>query len=269
MIQAMVGRRISEIAAAADPGAPRSTSGRPSAGRTPPRATRSATRRSTSAAARSWRSTASSGPARRRSARPPTGCARSRPARMEIDGKAATINGPAAGVHAGRRVPARRPQGRRRRSWSARSSENVAVASWGRLATLGQVITRRIRGAGLPALARQAVDPVAQRSAPGDGHALGRQPAEGAARPLARARQPRPRPHRADPRRRRRRPPGHLQARCASSPRMASPSSSAPRTTRKPSRSRTGSTSWPRGTIVADLAGDSITTTQLLAAAGG
>ena len=101
---------------------------------------------------------------------------------MELDGQAADDPRTGCGRRGRRRAscpPIARPAAG---SWSARSSENVAVASWGRLATLGQLITRRVRGEGLPALARQAVHPLAQRPAPGDGHALGRQPAEGAAR---------------------------------------------------------------------------------------
>jgi ribose transport system ATP-binding protein len=61
---------------------------------------------------------------------------------MELDGKAATIGGPAEGVSAGVGfLPADRKAGG---GFMVRPvSENVAVASWGRLATLGQVITRR------------------------------------------------------------------------------------------------------------------------------
>ena len=61
---------------------------------------------------------------------------------MEIDGKPVTINGPIAGVSAGVGfLPADRKAGG---AFMVRPvSENVAVASWGRLATLGQFITRR------------------------------------------------------------------------------------------------------------------------------
>lgn len=61
---------------------------------------------------------------------------------MEIDGKVATINGPVAGVQAGVGfLPADRKAGG---AFMVRPvSENVAVASWGRLAALGQFISRR------------------------------------------------------------------------------------------------------------------------------
>ncbi len=61
---------------------------------------------------------------------------------MELEGKVATIRGPAAGVASGVGfLPADRKAGG---GFMVRPvSENVAVASWGRLATLGQLITRR------------------------------------------------------------------------------------------------------------------------------
>jgi ribose transport system ATP-binding protein len=61
---------------------------------------------------------------------------------MEIDGRPVTIDGPVAGVHAGVGfLPADRKAGG---GFMVRPvSENVAVASWGRLAALGQFITRR------------------------------------------------------------------------------------------------------------------------------
>ncbi len=61
---------------------------------------------------------------------------------MEIDGKVATINGPVAGVNAGVGfLPADRKAGG---AFMVRPvAENVAVASWGRLAALGQFIDRR------------------------------------------------------------------------------------------------------------------------------
>ena len=94
-------------------------------------------------------------------------------------------------------------------SWSGRSRRtwpSPRGAAWRRSASSSPPD----REQGLSTLARQAVHPLAQRPAPGDGHAVRRQPAEGAAEPLARAQEPRPRPHRADPRRRCRRAPGHL-----------------------------------------------------------
>ncbi len=129
---------------------------------------------------------------------------------LEIDGKAAVDQRP---VGRGRRPGSGscRPTGRPAARFMVRPvMENVAVASWGRLAALGQFISRAVGRPGLSALARQAVDPLAERPAPGDGHAVRWQPTEGAARPLARAQQPRARPHRADPRGRCRRPAGHL-----------------------------------------------------------
>jgi ribose transport system ATP-binding protein len=64
---------------------------------------------------------------------------------MEIDGAAATISGPVAGVHAGVGfLPADRKAGG---AFMVRPvAENVAVASWGRLATFGQFINRRTEG---------------------------------------------------------------------------------------------------------------------------
>ncbi len=61
---------------------------------------------------------------------------------MEIDGKVATIDGPVAGVSAGVGfLPADRKAGG---AFMVRPvAENVAVASWGRLAALGQFIDRR------------------------------------------------------------------------------------------------------------------------------
>jgi ribose transport system ATP-binding protein len=61
---------------------------------------------------------------------------------LEIDGKAATIDGPVAGVAAGVGfLPADRKAGG---AFMVRPvAENVAVASWGRLASLGQFISRR------------------------------------------------------------------------------------------------------------------------------
>ena len=103
------------------------------------------------------------------------------------------------------------------RSWSARRRERRGrhLAPTGDARAVHHATATEAEG--LPALARQAVDPLAQRPAPGDGHAVGRQPAEGAAgRWLERSSQ-RPRPHRADPRRRRRRPRRTSIARSASS----------------------------------------------------
>ena len=61
---------------------------------------------------------------------------------LEIGGKPMTIDGPVAGVHAGVGfLPADRKAGG---GFMVRPvAENVAVASWGRLATLGQFIARR------------------------------------------------------------------------------------------------------------------------------
>ena len=61
---------------------------------------------------------------------------------MELEGKAASISGPAQGVSSGVGfLPADRKAGG---GFMVRPvSENVAVASWGRLAKLGQLITRR------------------------------------------------------------------------------------------------------------------------------
>ncbi|MEO6206412.1 MAG: sugar ABC transporter ATP-binding protein [Candidatus Limnocylindrales bacterium] len=61
---------------------------------------------------------------------------------MEIDGRLATVSGPAAGVSAGVGfLPADRKAGG---GFMVRPvMENVAVASWGRLAQLGQFISRR------------------------------------------------------------------------------------------------------------------------------
>ena len=62
---------------------------------------------------------------------------------MELEGQVADIRGPAAGVAAGVGfLPADRKAGG---GFMVRPvSENVAVASWGRLATFGQLITRRV-----------------------------------------------------------------------------------------------------------------------------
>jgi len=61
---------------------------------------------------------------------------------MEIDGRSRTIDGPVQGVAAGVGfLPADRKSGG---GFMVRPvAENVAVASWGRLATLGQLISRR------------------------------------------------------------------------------------------------------------------------------
>ena len=88
-------------------------------------------------------------------------------------------------------------------------AENVAVASWSNLSRFG-VIRDSAEAECLPALARPSVDPLAQRSEAGDGHALGRQPAEGPAGALAGARLAGAGAHRTDARRRRRRSGGYL-----------------------------------------------------------
>jgi ribose transport system ATP-binding protein len=64
---------------------------------------------------------------------------------LEISGKPVVVSGPAAGVQAGVGfLPADRKAGG---GFMVRPvSENVAVASWGRLAALGQFITRRSEG---------------------------------------------------------------------------------------------------------------------------
>ena len=138
------------------------------------------------------------------------------------------------------------------RSWSVRSSENVAVASWGRLAIVRPVHHPAIGGARLSALARQAVDPLAQRSrarrwgrcrAATSRRCCSAAGSSGAARCSSSSSRPAASTS----------APGWTSiARCASSPPRASPSSSARRTTRRPSRSPTGSTSWPRGAIVGE-----------------
>ena len=63
-------------------------------------------------------------------------------------------------------------------------AENLCVASWPTLSAARRH-HRQARGGGLPTLARPPAHPLAQRSAPVDGDAVGWQPAEGAARPLA------------------------------------------------------------------------------------
>ena len=142
MIEAMVGHSISEIPRppsqarrdvrpAGDPVDRRRHRARPSTARRWP-----------SIVARSSRSTASSDPGPRRSGRPRTACDPITSGTMELQGKAATVKGPAHGVAMGVGfLPADRKAGG---GFMVRPvSENVAIASWGRLATLGQLISRR------------------------------------------------------------------------------------------------------------------------------
>jgi ribose transport system ATP-binding protein len=130
--------------------------------------------------------------------------------RLEVDGAARQFAGPAEAIeHGVGFLPAERKAGG---AFMVRPvAENVAVASWPLLAVLRAFISERARSEGLPALARASVHPLPKRSQAADGDPVRRQPAEGALGALAGAERSRPRPHRADSRGRRRGSAGHLQ----------------------------------------------------------
>ena len=132
---------------------------------------------------------------------------------LEVEGSRVTVKRPAPRGRGRRRLPPGRSQGRRRLHGPPGHGERGGRIL-GPDGGVRSVHLPPIRGEGVPALARQAVDPVAKRSSSGDGHAVRRQPAEGAARAMAGAQQPRARPHRADARRRRRRARRTSIARC-------------------------------------------------------
>ena len=122
-----------------------------------------------------------------------------------------------------------RPTARRgRRSWSAPSRRTWRSPSWPRLGRAAACSSAQRAEA---RAYRRWHDELSIRSRndprPADRDAVGRQPAEGAARPLAGARRREVlRARRADARRRCRRPRRTSTGRCASSPPRASPSSS-------------------------------------------
>ena len=144
MIEAMVGSADLGDPAPTDPD-PRGLRGnRSSAGRTRTRATPSTTSRSASTAARSSPIYGKLGSGAAEVGETAYGLRPITAGTMELEGKVADISGPAAGVASGVGfLPADRKAGG---GFMVRPvSENVAVASWGRLATLGQLITRRVR----------------------------------------------------------------------------------------------------------------------------
>ena len=140
---------------------------------------------------------------------------------MALEGRPVAFRNPADAIAAGvGLLPADR---QREGAFMVRPvAENLAAPSWGRLAGRGGVDHAPARGAGVPALARRAQHPLAQRSRAAARDALGRQPAEGAARPLARARLAPARADRADARRRRGRARRRSTARSARSRAAAS-----------------------------------------------
>ena len=152
--------------------------------------------------ARSSRSTASSAPARRSSPRLSSACGAGR-GRVLIAGSRQRPRARATSIPRGVGFVPGRPQARGdlRRPPVA---ENVSAPP-GRDGRFRFLILRRPRR-GLPALARRALDPLAERPAAADRDALGRESAEGRARALARARLTASRYGRADARGRRRRP---------------------------------------------------------------
>ena len=127
---------------------------------------------------------------------------------IELDGKPVAFRA-GAGDRGRRRAASGRPAAGGRVHGPSRGREPECPV----LAPPGEGVRlhhERDRGGRVPPLARHAGDPLAQRSGAADRDALGRQPAEGAARPLARAAESRAAPRRAHARRRRGGAPGDL-----------------------------------------------------------
>jgi ribose transport system ATP-binding protein len=129
---------------------------------------------------------------------------------VEIEGVPRQFSAPHHAIEGGVGfLPAERKGGRRVHGAAGRRERgHRVVATHGPLPAAHR---QRPSSARIPALARPAVDPIPERPAAAHGHALGRQPAEGAAREVAGAPVEGARAHRADARRGRRRAPRHLQ----------------------------------------------------------
>ena len=179
-----------------------------------------------------------------------------------------SCDGPAHAIRAGVGFLPGRPPARRRVHGPAGGGEPVRAVVAAPRARSAVSDQPRVEANGVPALARRAQHPLAQRPEQPIGDALGRQPAEGAARPLARARlaacscwSSRRAASTSAPARR-------STGRSGSSPPTASACSSSPPTTRRSCRSRTARVVMARGAVGAQLAGDEITVERLSAAAG-
>ena len=153
------------------------------------------------------------------------------------------------------------------RSWCARSPRTSRRRRGAASRAAGCCATAQ-RGARVPALARRADDPLAQRPRAADRDAVGRQPAEGAARPLAGARLARARADRADARRRRRRAQEIYRAvrkLAREGVAVLVATSDYEEVVQLADRAAV----MARGRIVGELAGDEVTTERLTEQAGG